>query len=121
MDVVSGLMKFDYFLGHKYKPRKIWWDHTQDKAQWTANVRKIVEEPAALSAGFADLGITERDLQKHAMIEVSPFNLSDAIQGGTGLPDSADHATMLLVLYQQNETGQPQYYTMPVELAKHAK
>ncbi|WP_322388559.1 hypothetical protein, partial [Clostridium perfringens] len=73
-----------------------------------------------LSDGFADLGITERDLQKHAMIEVLPFNLSDAIQGGTGFPDNADHATMLLVLYQQNETGQPQYYTLPVELAKQA-
>ena len=45
MNVVSGLMKFDYFLGHKYKPRKIWWDHAQDKAQWNANVRKIVEDP----------------------------------------------------------------------------
>lgn len=25
-DVVLGLMKLDYFLGHKYKPRKIWWE-----------------------------------------------------------------------------------------------
>lgn len=120
MNAVSGLMKFDYFLGHKYKPRKIWWEHAQDKAQWNANVRKIVEDPAALSADFADLGITERDLQKHAMIEVLPFNLDDAIQGGTGYPDHAVHATMLLVLYQQNETGQPQYYTMPLELATQA-
>ena len=54
------------------------------------------------------------------MIEVLPFNLDDAIQGGTGYPDHAVHATMLLVLYQQNETGQPQYYTMPLELATQA-
>ncbi|KOR82351.1 B12-binding domain-containing radical SAM protein [Paenibacillus solani] len=120
MDVILGLMKFDYFLGHKYKPRKIWWDHTQDKAVWNANIRRILEEPAALSNRFADLGITERELQKHAMIEMLPFNLSDVIQGGSGIQDNPNQATMLLVLYQQDETGQPQYYTMPVQLIEQA-
>ena len=70
---------------------------------------------------FCRSGITERDLQKHAMIEVC--HLTSAMPSRVALdsPDSSDHATMLLVLYQQNETGQPQYYTMPVELAKQAK
>ncbi|WP_036717329.1 B12-binding domain-containing radical SAM protein [Paenibacillus sp. JCM 10914] len=117
MDVISGLMKFDYFLGHKYKPRKIWWEHTQDKAQWNASVRRIIEEPSVLSGGFAEMGVTERDLQKHAMIESLPFDLDDVIQGGSGKTNGTEGetptATTLLVMYQQDDTGQPRYFTMP--------
>lgn len=119
MDIITGLMKFDYFLGHKYKPRKIWWEHTQNKAEWSANVRRILEQPTELSDGFAELGITERELQKHAMIELLPFDLLDVIHGGSnGIPvDNPEHgraATLLLVLYQQDDRGQPRYFTMPL-------
>jgi hypothetical protein len=118
MDIITGLMKFDYFLGHKYKPRKIWWEHTQNKAEWSANVRRILEQPTELSDGFAELGITERELQKHAMIELLPFDLQDVIRGGgTGIPldrEQGRAATLLLVLYQQDDRGQPRYFTMPL-------
>lgn len=114
MDIILGLMKFDYFLGHKYKPRKIWWDFTLDKSELSAHMKRIVEAPSAVSNDFASLGLTERELHKHAMIEVLPFDLNDAIQGGTGRSEGQDHRTMLIVLYQQGDNGRPLYYTMPV-------
>ncbi|PAD71221.1 B12-binding domain-containing radical SAM protein [Paenibacillus campinasensis] len=114
MDIVMGLMKFDYFLGHKYKPRKIWWDFSLDKSDWSAHMKRIVEMPSAVSEEFAKLGLTERELHKHAMIEMMPFDLNDAIQGGSGLTGDANRQTMLIVLYQQDDSGRPHYYTMPV-------
>lgn len=31
IDIVTGLMKYDYLKNHKYKPRKPWWEETLDK------------------------------------------------------------------------------------------
>ena len=111
MDIILGLMKFDYFLGHKYKPRKIWWDFTQDKNEWSAHVRYAVEQAAHFTGGFAELGIGERELQKHAMIEVLPFDLEAVLNGSL---DERGKQTMLIVLYQQSEDGRPMYFTKPV-------
>ncbi|SDC96699.1 Protein of unknown function [Paenibacillus sp. CF095] len=45
MDVVLGLMKLDYFLGHKYKPRKIWWEDPLQKDQWAGYMKTLAERP----------------------------------------------------------------------------
>ena len=45
MDIVLGLMKLDYFLGHKYKPRKIWWDDALEKDQWALYMKTLAERP----------------------------------------------------------------------------
>ncbi|QCT03932.1 Radical SAM domain protein [Paenibacillus algicola] len=136
MDVIQGLMKLDYFLGHKYKPRKIWWDFTQNKDEWTSLVKKAVERAQDFTDDFAQLGIGERELQKHAMIEVLPFDLEEVVAkrglaeaevldaaGGSGNAASAafsrDHssqATLLVVLYQQHTPdGKPRYFTAKLE------
>ena len=31
LDVIIGLMKYDYLNNHKYKPRKPWWEQSFDK------------------------------------------------------------------------------------------
>lgn len=120
MDIILGLMKFDYFLGHKYKPRKIWWDFVQDKNEWSAQLKQVVEGQGDFSGGLAELGLGERELQKHAMIEVLPFNLEEVIQevsaDTTTSEDNRNSSarTMLVVLYQQTEDGRPQYFTKTV-------
>ncbi|KKO53547.1 B12-binding domain-containing radical SAM protein [Paenibacillus sp. DMB20] len=119
MDVISGLMKFDYFLGHKYKPRKIWWDFTLDKDEWANHLKIVVDQAEDFTAGFAKLEVSERELQKHAMIEVLPFDLDAVIHrnsSGTENDGQQGNArrTMLVVLYQQSEDGRPQYFTKAV-------
>lgn len=127
MDVVLGLMKFDYFLNHKYKPRKIWWEFTLDKDDWANYMKRAADHPDRISPEFAALGLQEKELHKHAAIEVLPFDLAAVLSGIEGreaaLSDADEggpsggeqHATLLLVLYQTVAgAGRPVYYTMPL-------
>ncbi|MFB5760188.1 B12-binding domain-containing radical SAM protein [Paenibacillus medicaginis] len=121
MDVVLGLMKLDYFLNHKYKPRKIWWDTSLDKDDRSEYVKLAAKHPDAVQAAagerftspaFAELGMGEKELQKFAVVDVLPFRLEFILGGGSAL--TADGRTLLIVVYQQNEDQKPWYYTMPL-------
>ncbi|MFF2908816.1 B12-binding domain-containing radical SAM protein [Paenibacillus sp. NPDC057934] len=165
MEIISGLMKLDYFLGHKYKPRKIWWEPTLGKSQWASWLKEIAANPGSLSQELKGTGINERELQKYAVLELLPFPLAEVLTSisglradegtaveaetanGKGISASAQagaeaafpaevevfdqasaqadistlvadaragRSTLLVVLYQQDESGKPQYYAMPV-------
>lgn len=112
MDLILGLMKLDYFLGHKYKPRKIWWDFTMEKSDWASYIKRLAEHPEDVSPEFAKLSLSERDLQKHAVLEVLPFHLERILGGVT--PADAEGQTLLVTIYQQNENQKPVYFTLPL-------
>ncbi|MBE0343582.1 DUF4080 domain-containing protein, partial [Paenibacillus sp. 28ISP30-2] len=152
MDMVLGLMKLDYFLNHKYKPRKIWWEHALEKDDWSSYMKMALQHPDALLSpvvadfvadatqtaapashatdghsvsdspqpqpyrevipSFASLKLGEKELQKHAVLDVLPFRLDHILSGGS--PLTAEGRTLLLVVYQQNEQQKPLYYTMPI-------
>ncbi|MCZ8512602.1 B12-binding domain-containing radical SAM protein [Paenibacillus filicis] len=95
MDVIQGLMKLDYFLNHKYKPRKIWWDFTLDKSRQADYMLRLAEQPGSVSESFAALGLEEKELHKHAMIEVLPFSLEHYLQEG----ETDRSQPQLLVVY----------------------
>ncbi|GAB2717891.1 B12-binding domain-containing radical SAM protein [Paenibacillus thermoaerophilus] len=76
MDVIEGLMKLDYFMAHRYKPRKIWWDDRTDKQERAKWVRLLAEKPLLAGPEFASLGWSEAELLKHAVIESLPFGAS---------------------------------------------
>jgi anaerobic magnesium-protoporphyrin IX monomethyl ester cyclase len=114
MDVVEALMKLDYFLGHKYKPRKIWWEFSLDKSEQSQLMKLLAERPVAVSAAFSDLKINEKDLHKHVMIEVIPFDLELYLQSNRIDRDK----NMLLIAYFQPDAGSfASFYTMPLEAA----
>ncbi|MDR0267360.1 DUF4080 domain-containing protein [Paenibacillus sp.] len=118
MPVVLGLMKLDYFLNHKYKPRKIWWESPISKDDWSLFMHSVIERPEAVSGGFAELRLGERELQKHAVLEVLPFSLQDVLEGGTGdVNDGEGEQTLLMVLYQQDDSEQPSFYAMQLSAA----
>lgn len=117
MDVILGLMKLDYFLNHKYKPRKIWWEQPLAKDDWSSLMRKVTEHPELVSGNFASLGLSERELQKHAVLEVLPFALDDLLAGGDNGAE-ASGGMVLIVLYQQNESELPVFYTMKLQPAE---
>ncbi|WP_040950487.1 B12-binding domain-containing radical SAM protein [Gorillibacterium massiliense] len=73
--VIEGLMKLDYFLGHKYKPRKMWWEFQLGKERQGDIYRKLADNPGLVSPRFAELGLGERELHKHVMAEFVPFDL----------------------------------------------
>ncbi|MFD1775671.1 B12-binding domain-containing radical SAM protein [Paenibacillus rhizophilus] len=148
MEIITGLMKLDYFLGHKYKPRKVWWEPVLGKNEWGRYLREIAERPQLLgepraaasgetaaevsAAGIPATGISERELQKYAVLEILPFPLAKALASigglkagasGAGEADAPDagappqdgESTLLLVLYQQDESQKPRVYDLPVQ------
>lgn len=100
-EVVLGLMKLDYFLGHKYKPRKIWWEDRMEKAQRTGFFKLLSER---------NIGMDERELQKYAVVEELPFSLDEVLKTGK----RGAHHTLLAVLYQQEENERPIYHAIPL-------
>lgn len=109
-DIVLGLMKADYLLGHKYKPRKIWWADRLAKAEWSAVQRLLLEEGQTVSPGLAALGLTEKEFGKFAMIEKVPFaGLEQVLEQG---PAARMENSVLVVLYQQNEAEKPVVVTV---------
>lgn len=114
LEVIEGLMKLDYFLNHKYKPRKIWWDFSLDKAAQADYLRVLAERPEAVSARFAELGIGEKELHKHVMIEVLPFRLDRYLQTGE-LDRSSDQ--LLIVYFPPDASIKPQPFTLTLEAA----
>ncbi|WP_341278958.1 B12-binding domain-containing radical SAM protein [Paenibacillus sp. FSL H8-0537] len=115
MDVIMGLMKYDYFLNHKYKPRKTWWEFTMDKAVWGSHMRSLVERPEKVSESFAALGMSEKELHKHAVIERLPFDLEAYLADGSIQKNTH---TLLVVLYAM-EAGSSKPTPKPYMLKLH--
>ncbi|MEH6941352.1 B12-binding domain-containing radical SAM protein [Bacillus sp. JJ722] len=66
---VKNLMKHDYFLNSKYKPRKPWWESTISKEERANIYNTILKNPSLLGEEFASLKLNEKDLFKHTMLE----------------------------------------------------
>ncbi|MGG3563439.1 DUF4080 domain-containing protein [Neobacillus rhizosphaerae] len=82
LDVVADLMKYDYLINHKYKPRKPWWEASYDKNKRTELYKKFVENPNLLGKEFINLNLEEKELFKHTMLEEISFNLTGYIATG---------------------------------------
>ncbi|MEH7012956.1 B12-binding domain-containing radical SAM protein [Neobacillus niacini] len=82
LDIIAGLMKYDYLLNHKYKPRKPWWEQTYNKKTRAEIYKQIVENPSLLGQTFLDLDLDEKELYKHTMIEDLSFDLSVYLSSG---------------------------------------
>lgn len=97
LGVVLGLMKYDYFLQHNYKPRKIWWEFMLAKEEWSDWMKRLAREPEQVSASFAALGLSEKELHKHTVLEKLPFDLGHYLQEGA-LNTALD--TLLVMIYR---------------------
>ncbi|CAG7646802.1 B12-binding domain-containing radical SAM protein [Paenibacillus allorhizosphaerae] len=116
MEVIEGLMKLDYFMNHKYKPRKIWWDFTLDKQQQGQYMRRLAERPEDVSPQFAALGIGEKELHKHVMIEVVPFRMDHYLASGE--MDMTGEQLLIVYFSPDAAGGRPASFTMALETSK---
>ncbi|REE56472.1 radical SAM superfamily enzyme YgiQ (UPF0313 family) [Paenibacillus taihuensis] len=116
LDVALGLMKLDYFLQHNYKPRKVWWDFAMDKQELGGWMHRLAERPQDVSEQFAQLGLGEKELQKHAVIEQLPFNLKKYLAEGVV---STEEETLLIVIYSGGgkSDARAEYFTLPLVAA----
>jgi anaerobic magnesium-protoporphyrin IX monomethyl ester cyclase len=82
LDVVADLMKYDYLINHKYKPRKPWWEASYDKNSRTELYKKFIENPNLLGKDFIDLNLEEKELFKHTMLEKISLDLKGYLATG---------------------------------------
>lgn len=115
--VVLGLMQLDYFMNHKYKPRKVWWSRQLQKEdssgvlQWAAGQAQLVSEQ------FAALGLSEKELHKHAVVEKIPqeaiahssaLGTSASTEMGSEVAEEGHTDDMYCIfLYQQSDDEKP--------------
>ncbi|WP_102271688.1 B12-binding domain-containing radical SAM protein [Cytobacillus massiliigabonensis] len=84
LDVIEGLMKYDYLSRQKYKPRKPWWgpSASYDKSERSVIYQSIIQHPSQLGPDFVKLQLTEKDLFKHTLIEKLTFDLDKYFSEG---------------------------------------
>ncbi len=72
---IIGLMKLDYFMNQKYKPRKPWWEASLDKSGRKEIYEYILNKPEQLGSSFTALALNEKEIHKHTLLEALPFDL----------------------------------------------
>ncbi|MFF5397858.1 B12-binding domain-containing radical SAM protein [Peribacillus butanolivorans] len=83
LKTIIGLMKLDYFMNQKYKPRKPWWDASLDKQGRKEIYGEILNKPEHLGSSFIALGLNEKEIHKHTLLEELPFDLETYLADGT--------------------------------------
>ncbi|MFB6802788.1 B12-binding domain-containing radical SAM protein [Peribacillus butanolivorans] len=83
LKIIIGLMKLDYFMNQKYKPRKPWWDASLDKQGRKEIYEEILNKPEHLGSSFISLGLNEKEIHKHTLLEELPFDLETYLADGT--------------------------------------
>jgi radical SAM superfamily enzyme YgiQ (UPF0313 family) len=117
--VAEGLMKLDYFLNHRYKPRKIWWEFSLDKKEQSELFRLLAERPDRVtgengSRSFAALELGEKELHKRCMVEKVPFDLEGYLADGE---IRTSRESLLVAVYSGVEAIRPDVYAMPLSHA----
>ncbi len=109
-DLAEGLMKYDYLLNHRYKPRKAWWDDSSSLSkEERSNLYAAISENSDLAGqAFSELGLNERDLYKHTLIEKFPFLLGDFIDSGKIIPQ----ISYGLVYFDPSNNGKSSYFPL---------
>lgn len=82
LEIINGLMKYDYLVKHKFKPRKPWWEASFEKKNRNEFYQQILEDPSALGAEFTNLNLEEKELYKHTMLEELSFDLAYFLKTG---------------------------------------
>ncbi|PEJ56240.1 B12-binding domain-containing radical SAM protein [Bacillus sp. AFS002410] len=73
--IVKDIMKVDYYLNHKYKPRKPWWDEVTTQDFSKDIYKRIIEDPEQLGSNFINLSLNEKEIYKHTIIEPLSFDI----------------------------------------------
>ncbi|HZG73382.1 MAG TPA: radical SAM protein [Chondromyces sp.] len=68
-EVIEGLMKYDYLMNHRYKPRKPWWTSSLEKKERSSVYQLLLEQPDQLGERFTQLELNEKEMYKHVLIE----------------------------------------------------
>lgn len=107
LEVIEGLLKVDYFLAHRYKPRKVWWRRPDKKEQgeWIAIFMQAMGRGSLLQIPR----LTEQEIHKHVMLERLPFAIPPLFQSGEVVRGEA----LLVAYFRPDEGGKPLLDSIP--------
>lgn len=74
---IESLMKKDYLLNQRYKPRKPWWQQTARDEHKKEIYQRLLADPTIAGAKFAALDLKQKELYKHTIIEESIIKSND--------------------------------------------
>ncbi|WP_163102150.1 B12-binding domain-containing radical SAM protein [Peribacillus alkalitolerans] len=101
LDTVFDLMKLDYFTNHRYKPRKPWWNQDMEKQDRSVIYQAILGKPDMLGSEFVKLGLHEKDLYKHTVLDETSINMRAYLENG----DTIQESSWMLVFFDPNGNG----------------
>ncbi|MEC1718256.1 B12-binding domain-containing radical SAM protein [Schinkia azotoformans] len=93
--VIEAMMKYDYLISKSHKPRKPWWQDKFDKDLRSEYLKTLSETPSILGEEFVQLSLSEKDLHKHTIMEVIPFDIGHYLQTGS----INNESTLMLIFY----------------------
>ncbi|SFE72314.1 B12-binding domain-containing radical SAM protein [Alteribacillus iranensis] len=79
MDIIEGLMTYDYFLHQKHKPRKSWGTPVLSKEEHIQCLRLLREQPDLIDLPKT---LESHDWPKHSITEQLPFSLATYLDTG---------------------------------------
>lgn len=115
LTVVESLMKYDYLLHQKFKPRKPWWQDKLTKQERSSFYQNVLQSPEMLGGKFMDLHLNEKELYKHTMLESMTFDLSHYVETG----EIIQQESYVLVYFNQS-TNQTELFPISKSTLENA-
>lgn len=113
VSIIEGFMKYDYLRNQKHKPRKPWWSEKLSKKEQSEVYQSILETPSILGETFVELQLNERELYKHTILEILPFDLDHYQKTG----QIVEKHVILLAYYHPSQ-NKPMIFTASLEKLK---
>ncbi|MEI5905917.1 B12-binding domain-containing radical SAM protein [Bacillus spongiae] len=104
-DIALSLMKYDYLLNQRYKPRKPWWKEALIKEDRSKIYKRTIENPMLFGESFSKLQLNEKELYKHTLVETLPFDVHSFIHSG-----SVEWQPTYLLAHFEPSSGQSNIY-----------
>ncbi|WP_409253491.1 B12-binding domain-containing radical SAM protein [Bacillus sp. SCS-153A] len=104
LPTIEAIMKYDYLKNQRYKPRKAWWQSILEKRDRSELYQLIIQDPTIAGEDFTRLGLNEKDLHKHTLVE--KLSVTPSSQGIEG-------ESCYLLAYYEPASGAAQLFTIP--------
>ncbi|WP_195780852.1 B12-binding domain-containing radical SAM protein [Priestia megaterium] len=109
-EMIEGFMKIDYLQNQKHKPRKPWWDDKVEKQVRSHYYQQMLANPSIMGRAFEAEQLAEKELYKHTVLEILPFDYMYYKQTG-----QINEQPSVLLAYYDQKANDTKLYSAPVE------
>ncbi|MFM1652019.1 B12-binding domain-containing radical SAM protein [Brevibacillus sp. B_LB10_24] len=112
---VESLMRYDYLIQQKYRPRKVWWVEDTGKAELKAAFQQVQAQRERLREDFADHATNEKEYFKRTVVTPVSFDVERWLKNG----ELAEGDYTLVVYYPYTDSRDNTFVVVdrPVSIA----